>query len=164
MHTITNWRPIDLLTILFSNTEHIPIFMQTYYDKKKPSERAKPAADNDTICLYTDQHVWTINPQNEHTLNTTTTPTLDTPCGHNFPPVLTGVDCVSGLSTGAVGLNHLQNQCILLHCSWIIYQKTQNHKLPGSLNITINNMKSIHKVHTRSASSKVQLLYIFMII
>lgn len=88
MHTITNWRPIDLLTILFSNTEHIPIFMQTYYDKKKPSERAKPAADNDTICLYTDQHVWTINPQNEHTLNTTTTPTLGTPVVTTSPRYL----------------------------------------------------------------------------
>lgn len=31
--------------------------MQTYCDKKKPSERAKAAADNNTICLYTDQHV-----------------------------------------------------------------------------------------------------------
>lgn len=35
MHTFTNWRPIDLLTILLSNTKHIPIFMQTYYDYKK---------------------------------------------------------------------------------------------------------------------------------
>lgn len=32
--------------------------MQTYCDKKKKtSERAKAAADNNTICLYTDQHV-----------------------------------------------------------------------------------------------------------